>query len=52
MTSLLLSLIATCWTLSLIYGIRHVIIPYIAQRIETARWEKLHPDMPSWRRGP
>lgn len=50
MISLVLSLILTFWTLSIVYAIRHLFIPYIAERIETARWEKLHPGMPSWRR--
>lgn len=51
MISLILSLIATAWTLSIVYFVRHIFIPYIAERIETARWQKMHPGMPSWRRG-
>jgi hypothetical protein len=50
MISLVLSLLFTCWTLSVLFFVRHILIPYIADRIEEARWQRLHPNMPSWRR--
>jgi hypothetical protein len=45
-----LAILFTGWTLSLWIVISRVLIPYIAQRIDERRWQKMHPGMPSWRR--
>lgn len=50
MISLLLSLIFTWLMVSVLWFTRYIVLPYIAIRIEQARWQKMHPGMPSWRR--
>jgi hypothetical protein len=43
-------LLAVLWAPAAIYGLVHVFIPYTLDRFEEARWQRLHPGMPSWRR--
>jgi hypothetical protein len=50
MISLVLTIILTCWTLSTLYFVRHVLVPLIINRLDELRWQKMHPGMPSWRR--
>jgi len=42
--------IAIVWMLNLIYAFRVIFIPSILDRIDEARWVRLHPGLPSYRR--
>lgn len=48
----MITLVLFLWSLPVIFWIERVLIPLIAIRLDERRWQRLHPDMPSWRRVP